>query len=264
MQNQSDSWSSGYAYERFMGRWSTLLARKFLEWLAISPGSRWLDVGCGTGTLTQLILKTYQPKQVVSIDSSSEFISYAKKSITHPHVRFQVGLAQSLELQPNSMDVIVSGLVLNFVPQPETAIAEMKRVTKPGGTIGIFLWDYAGGMEMLRYFWDAAIKLDVKAKALDEGIRFPLCQEGRLEKLVEETHLKQVESIPIEAITVFQDFDDYWKPFLGNVGPAPGYCMNLSSKDRHQLENKLRDTLPMDEDGSISLIARAWAVKGIA
>ena len=264
MQNQNDSWSSGNPYERFMGRWSTLIVRKFLDWLAISPGSSWLDVGCGTGSLTKLILDTWQPKEVIAIDSSIEFISYVQQTITNPIVHFQVGLAQSLELDSNSMDAIVSGLMLNFVPQPETAITEMIRVAKPGGTIGIFLWDYADGMEMLRYFWDAAVELDSRAKEYDEGIRFPLCQEGQLASLVQETGLKQVNATPIEVTTEFQNFDDYWNPFLGMVGPAPSYNMSLSQKDRQKLENKLREKLPIEENGSISLMARAWAVKGTA
>ena len=260
----NDSWASGIAYEKFMGRWSILIAQKFLNWLAIFPACSWLDVGCGTGSLTKLILETYQPKEIISIDSSSDLISYAQRSITNPSVHFKVGLAQSLELDSNSIDATVSGLVLNFVPQPKEAIVEMLRVTKPGGRIGIFLWDYAEGMQMLRYFWDAAVELNNNANQLDEGIRFPLCQKGQLESLIREVGLKQVESITIEVETVFQNFDDYWQPFLGSVGPAPSYTMSLNEKDRQRLEDRLRNALPIDDSGSISLIARAWAVKGTA
>jgi len=260
----NDSWLSGIAYEKFMGRWSTLVAQEFLNWLAIPPGRSWLDIGCGTGSLTKLILQTYQPKEIVAIDSSSDFISYTQRSITNPSVHFKVGLAQSLELASNSVDVVVSGLVLNFVPQPKDAISEMLRVTIPDGKVGIFLWDYAEGMQMLRYFWDAAIELDNKANEFDEGIRFPLCQKGQLESLVREVGLKQVEAAPIEVKTVFQNFDDYWQPLLGNVGPAPSYTMSLNQKDRQKLEDKLRKSLPVDNNGSISLMARAWAVKGTA
>jgi len=162
------------------------------------------------------------------------------------------------------MDTIVSGLVLNFVPQPKAAMAEMLRVLKPGGKIGIFVWDYARGMQMLRYFWDAAVKLDSTANKFDEGIRFPLCQEGQLESLIQASGFKQVEATVIEVKTIFQDFDDYWQPFLGNVGPAPSYTMSLSQKDRQRLEDKLRKSLPIDQNGSISLTARAWAIKGTA
>jgi SAM-dependent methyltransferase len=260
----NDSWLGGNPYERFMGRWSVLTAQIFLSWLAVPPARSWLDVGCGTGSITNLILEMIRPKEIVAIDSSSEFISYAQKTITNPTVRFKVGLAQSLELSSNTIDAAVSGLVLNFVPQPEVAISEMLRVTKPGGKIGIFLWDYADGMEMLRIFWDAAAALDNRAKELDEGTRFPLCQEGQLESLALEVGLKQVEARPIEVATVFQNFDDYWLPFLGNVGPAAGYAMSLKQEDRQKLEDKLRDSLPIDDDGTISLKARAWAVKGTA
>ena len=179
-------------------------------------------------------------------------------------MHFKVGLAQSLELDSNSMDAVVSGLVLNFVPQPKDAVLEMLRVTKPGGNIGIFLWDYADGMQMLRYFWDAAVELDHNAREHDEGISFPICREGQLESLIREVGLKQVEATAIEIKTVFQNFDDYWQPFLGKVGPAPSYVMSMNQKDRQKLEDKLRNSLPIDDDGSISLIARAWAVKGTA
>jgi len=260
----SETWSSGDAYERFMGRWSALIANRFLDWLAVSPGSSWLDVGSGTGSLTKLILETCQPRSVIGIDSSSEFISHAKHAVVDPIVRFQVGDAQALELETGSVDVVVSGIMLNFVARPETALREMIRVVKPGGSIGIFVWDYARGMEMLRYFWDAAVQLDENAKEYDEGLKFPLCQEGQLETLVEEMGLKQVEAIPIEIMTKFENFRDYWMPFLGKVGPAPSYTQRLSREDRQKLESKIGEALPIEEDGSISLRARAWAVKGTA
>lgn len=259
----TDPWQSGIAYERFMGRWSALVAQKFLSWLAIPPARSWLDVGCGTGSLTRLILESHQPKEIISIDPSSDFISHAQRSITDPCVHFKVGMAQSLELDAHSMDAVVSGLVLNFVPQPKAAILELLRVTKPGGRIGIFVWDYAEGMQMLRYFWDAAVELDPKAEEFDEGNRFPICREGQLEYLMREAGFKQVEAAPIEVKTVFQNFDDYWQPFLGNVGPAPGYTVSLDQKDRQKLEDKLRKSLPIDDNGAISMMARAWAVKGI-
>lgn len=261
---RDDSWQSGIAYEKFMGRWSTLVSQEFLSWFAVPPAHSWLDVGCGAGSLTKIILETLQPNEIISIDSSSEFISHVQRSITNPSVYFTVCLAQSLGFESNSIDAVVSGLVLNFVPQPTVAISEMLRVTKPGGKIGIFLWDYAEGMQMLRYFWDAAVKLDNNANKFDEGLRFPLCQEGQLESLAREAGLKQIEATAIEVKTIFQNFDDYWQPFLGNVGPAPSYAMSLDRKDRQKLEDELRKSLPIDHNGSISLTTRAWAVKGTA
>jgi len=262
VQNKNDSWSSGEQYEKFMGRWSNLVAEIFLNWLAVPPECTWLDVGCGTGALTKLILQTCRPKKIISIDSSNEFITHAQNSIADPVVSFQVGNAEALELESNSIDAVVSGIMLNFIPQPEKAVAEMMRVTKPGGTIGIFLWDYSDGMQMLRYFWDAVVELDNKAKEYDEGIRFPLCKEGKLEALVKKSGMKKVEAMSIEVTTKFKNFDDYWLPFLGNVGPAPSYVMSLEENDRQKLKNKLLETLPIEKDGTMTLTARAWAVKG--
>jgi SAM-dependent methyltransferase len=262
--DMKEYWLSATSYERFMGRWSILVAQKFLSWLSIAPARLWLDVGCGTGSLTKCILESHQPKEITSIDSSGEFISYAQHSITDPSVHFRVGLAQSLELDSNSIDVVVSGLVLHYVPQPKVAVLEMLRVTRPDGKIGLFLWDYAYGMQMLRYFWDAAVELDNNAREHDGGVRFPICGEGQLESLVREVGLKQVEATAIEINTVFQNFDDYWQPFLSKVSSAPNYVMSMNPEERHKLEDKLHESLPIDEDGSISLTAKAWAVKGTA
>ena len=260
----SDSWASGNTYERFMGRWSTLIARGFLEWLAAPSNCRWLDVGCGTGSLTRQILEFNQPMQISAVDSSADFISHARQAITDPSVRFEVGDASALNLDDNMVDVVVSGLMLNFVPKPRQAIREMLRVARPGGSIGIFLWDYAGGMEMLRYFWDAAVDLDPTAEQFDEGIRFPLCGKGQLDSLAREAGLEQIEATAIEVPTVFQNFDDYWSPFLGKVGPAPSYAMSLDERERQMLRKQLRQSLPIDENASIPLTARAWGVKGLA
>lgn len=257
----NDSWSSGNPYEMFMGRWSTLVAAEFLSWMAVPAKQSWLDLGCGTGSLSKLILEDYAPAEVIGADASSEFIAHAQQRITDPRAHFLVSDARSLELDANSVDALVSGLMLNFVPQPEEALADMQRVVKPEGRIGIFLWDYAEGMQMLRYFWDAAVELDADASEFDEGIRFPLCAEGQLEALVREAGLKDVEAAPIEATTVFKDFDDYWQPFLGKVGPAPAYVMSLDEENRRKLREKLRLTLPTNDDGSIELKARAWVVK---
>lgn len=245
-----------------MGRWSILLAYKFLKWFDIPPGLTWLDVGCGTCSLTKVILDLYQPKKIIALDASGDYLSQAQRTINNPVVHFKIGLAQSLEIESGSVDCVVSGLALNFVPEPELAVNEMLRVTRPGGRIGIYIWDYEKGMQMLRYFWDAAVQLKDTAKEFDEAIRFQISREGNLEALVRAAGLKLVEAAPIEINTVFKDFDDYWQPFLGNVGPASKYTMSLDEYDRKKLEEKLRGSLPVDNDGLISLTAKAWAIKG--
>lgn len=257
-----DVWASGDLYEPYVGRWSRLVAKEFLEWIAMPQGVEWLDVGCGTGALTQTISALSAPKSVIGIDGSPGYVEYAKERTDVSSVRFDVGDAQSLPLDDESRDAAVSGLVLNFVPEPAGAVGEMTRVVRPGGTVGGYVWDYAGKMELMRYFWDAAVALQPAARELDEGRRFPICHPTPLADLFEQAGLLDVESRPIDVPTVFRDFDDYWSPFLGGQGPAPSYAMSLTDERREALQERVRSALPIAGDGSISLIARAWAVRG--
>jgi len=255
------NWSNGTAYNAFMGRWSLLVAQQFLAWLDVPPGQRWLDVGCGSGTLSRLILEAYQPQQVTGVDSSAGFVAYARQTIDHPAAQFQVADAQALQLDDGSVDAAVSGLVLNFVPQPVQALREMERVTRRGGWMGAFVWDYAGGMQFLRIFWDAAIQQDPAAAQYDEGPLFAICQPGGLETAARQAGLQQVEGRAITVETRFRDFDDFWQPFFGGVGVGPRYVMGLSGEKREELCQILRRRLPIAADGSIPLTARAWAVR---
>jgi hypothetical protein len=159
---------------------------------------------------------------------------------------------------------VVSGLVLNFVPQPRGAVIDMARVARAGGAVAAYVWDYAEKMELMRYFWDAAVALDQSALELDEGRRFAICQPSPLTELFKDAGLQQVEVCPIDIPTAFRDFDDYWSPFLGGQGPAPGYAMSLSEERRGALRERIRSNLPTANDGSIPLVARAWAVRGRA
>jgi len=257
-----DTWADGSAYEPYVGRWSRLVARNFLEWLAVPPDSRWLDVGCGTGALTETILASMKPTKVVGIDPAEGYIAYAQAHITDPRARFKVGRAESLPETDASFDATVSGLVLNFVPDPQKAVAEMARATRPGGRVGLYVWDYVDKMELMRYFWDAAVALNPAAADLDEGRRFPICQPKPLQLTLQQAGLNNIETRAIDVPTVFRNFDDYWSPFLGGQAPAPGYAMSLSEENRSRLRDTIRERLPIEPDGSIHLIARAWAVKG--
>ena len=262
MKEPHDPWDSGDPYELFMGRWSKLIAHKFLAWLDIPEDRYWLDVGCGTGALSKAILTSCQPKGILGIDSSSEFINHNQQTNSDSRLHFDIGMAQSIPANSSQFDVAVSGLVLNFVSEPEKAVGEMLRVTRPGGVISVYVWDYADGMQMLRTFWDAAIALDAGASKLDEAVRFPLCQPDALEKLFLDSRLHKVTLKPVEVQTVFSSFEDYWQPFLGGVGPAPGYIKDLNDSQRSALKERLRSSLPISKDGSISLLARAWAIRG--
>jgi SAM-dependent methyltransferase len=257
---QHDVWTAGDSYEPFVGRWSRRVAREFIEWLALAPNARWLDVGCGTGALTQTILATAAPREVLGIDPSEGFIAHARRHTLDSRAKFQVGDAQALPVANSSFDAAVAGLVLNFVPDPARAAAEMCRAVRVGGTIAAY---YADGMQLLRRFWDAAIALDPAACELDEGRRFPLCRREALRSLLNDIGLERTEVQAIDVPTVFKNFDDYWSPFLGGQGPAPGYCVSLSDDRRARLRNHLQATLPVASDGTIHLKARAFAVRGV-
>jgi SAM-dependent methyltransferase len=256
-------WGSGNAYEPYVGRWSRPVAREFLAWLAVPSGGRWLDVGCGTGALSETILSMASPDEIVGIDPSPEFIGFARDRVKDTRVRFDIGDAQALQADSATFDAAVAGLVLNFVPEPGKAVAEMARVTRPGGTVSAYVWDYAEGMQMMRHFWDAAGALDPEARELDEGRRFPLCRPEPLADLFRSTGLEDVEVRSIDVPTVFRDFDDYWSPFLGGKAPAPAYAMSLSEGRRAKLRERIRATLPTNAKGEHHLTARAWAVRGV-
>jgi len=257
-----DNWANGDMYGQYIGRWSRLVAREFLNWLAVPAGGQWLDVGCGTGALSQTILQLAEPAQIKGIDRSEGFVNSAKERVQDNRVRFEVGDAEALTDAPKMFDAVVSGLVLNFIPHPERALAEMTRVTRPGGVTAVYVWDYAEGMQLIRHFFDAAIELEPNAVEHDEGPRFPICRPDGLLQLFEASGLRNVEVHPIEVPTVFRDFDDYWSPFLAGQGPAPSYAMSLSEERRTLLRERIRTSLPYESDGSISLIARAWAARG--
>jgi SAM-dependent methyltransferase len=255
-------WASGDAYEPYVGRWSRPVATDFLRWLGVVHGGRWIDVGCGTGAVTGAVLALGVPELVVGVDPSEAYVRYARAHVTDPRARFGVGTATALPFGDGTADAVVSGLVLNFVPGPERAAAELARVTRPGGTVGAYVWDYADGMQLMRHFWDAAGALDPRARALDEGVRFALCRPEPLHALFTGAGLHDVEVQPIDVPTRFRDFDDYWTPFLGGQAPAPAYAMSLDEDRRAALREYIRARLPVADDGSISLIARAWAVRG--
>jgi SAM-dependent methyltransferase len=259
-----DLWAAGDAYEAYVGRWSRRVAVAFIAWLAAPAGGRWLDVGCGTGALSTAVLAAAEPARVVGVDPSVGFLSTAAGRIDDPRVAFVAGDARALPVRAGDFDAVVSALSLNFVPDPARAAAEVARAVRPGGIAAAYVWDYAEGMAFMRHFWDVAGTLDRAVADLDEALRFALCRPEPLRRLWTEASLHAVEVRPIEIPTVFTDFDDYWSPFLGGQGPAPGYVMSLPDEGRTALREALREHLPTEPDGSIRLTARAWAVRGTA
>lgn len=253
-------WAKGDAYEAYVGRWSRLVAAEFVRWLGVPAGRRWLDVGCGTGALTATVLAGAEPSEIVGVDPSEGFLATARIRVDDPKATFSTGDARSLPVPDQRFDAVVSGLALNFVPEPARAVAEFARVAAPGAVVAVYLWDYADGMQMIRQFWDAAATLD--PAAADEAQRYPLCRPQPLRDLWTGAGLDGVTVHPIEISTHFKDFDDYWTPFLGGQGPAPGYLAALPEGDRVALREVLRTRLGTGPDGSIALTARAWAVRG--
>jgi SAM-dependent methyltransferase len=257
----SDNWEQGDPYERFVGRWSRRVAPRFLSWLSLPAGLRWLDVGCGTGALCAAILDHVAPASVAGVEPSEGFLKTARQHLAGRAALYR-GSATEIPLEDASVDVVVSGLVLNFVPEPRFALTEMARVIDSRGTIAAYVWDYADKMELVRFFWDAAVEIDPDAAQSVEGIRFPLCRPEALVALFASAGLRETEVTAIDIPTPFASFEDYWQPFLGGQGPAPAYAMSLDETARARLRDRLRERLAVQADGSILLIARAWAVRG--
>jgi len=245
-----------------MGRWSRRLALQFLSWLRPPAGSHWLDVGCGSGALTDAICSNAAPASVLGCDPAEPFIEYARGMTADPRVQFAVAACGSLPVRQGGYGVTASLLALNFVPDPAAAVREMRALTTAAGTVSACVWDYADGMALLRHFWDAAVALDPAARDLDEGIRFPLCRPAALSDLFRNAGLDDVGCEPIEIATDFASFDDYWRPFLGGTGPAPSYVASLDDDRKHRLRDELRQRLAPSVSDPLRLTASAWAVRG--
>lgn len=262
--NPTGTWTSGEAYERYIGRWSRKVAEELVSWLAPRAGLAWGDVGCGTGALASTILSMCEPATVSGVDASETFVAVARRSVDDPRARFEVGEAAHLPWGSGSLDVTVSGLVLNFVADPAAMAREMARVTRAGGVVAAYVWDYGGEMEMMRRFWDAAIAVNPADAKLDQAERYPVCAPGPLTALFERAGLTSVAARAIDIGTVFASFDDYWSPFLGKSGTAPLYLAAVDEDVRQRIRELLRARLEPRADGTIRLRARAWAVRGVA
>ena len=263
-EGRHDAWRSATSYDAYMGRWSRRIAPAFLDWLAAPAGLDWLEVGCGTGALSRAILGR-APASLLAIDPSADFVAAARGDGVDTRAEFHVGDALALPADDASRDVVVSGLVLNFVPDRGRALAEMRRALRPGGRLGFYVWDYpGGGLQFLRAFWEVAAALDPDAARLTERARFPDVAPEPLTRIAREAGFAGVEHVALETETRFEDFADYWRPFTLGAGPAPGYCASLVPEARDSLRAGLEAELPRQADGAIVMTARAWAIRGRA
>ena len=260
--SKADLWGSGDAYEKYMGRWSRRIAPHFLDWLSVPADASWIDIGCGTGVLSSTILAKCSPASVIGIDSSEAFVEAARSQTSDSRFRCQQGNSEALPFEDGEFFVAVSGLVLNFVGNKNKTVAEMKRVVRPGGSVASYVWDYAGHMQIMRYFFDTAAELDSGAREFDDGVKAPICRPGPLSNLFKEAGLEDIEVQHLDIPAAFDDFEDYWMPFLGGTGSAPKYCASLAPDAQTRLREKLRGRLPTGPDGEILLAVRAWAIKG--
>jgi SAM-dependent methyltransferase len=259
---ETKMFAASAGYERFMGRWSRLLAPAYIAFAGVKNGDRVLDVGTGTGALAAAVEANMPASEIVGIDPSDEFIAYAQKNAKSNRVYFEVGDAQVLRFKDASFDSALALLVMNFIPDHNKAVAEMRRVTRAQGTVSACVWDYDSGMQMLRFFWDEVVALDPAVEPKDER-HMKLSRKGQLGNLWREAGLISIKEEPLVIDQAYSSFNDYWEPFTNGAGPGGSYVVSLSEDRRQQLETRMRKRLLGDrKDGPFSLIARAWCVRG--
>ena len=249
-------------YERFMGRWSRLLAPGYIAFAGVKNGDRVLDVGTGTGSLASAVEARMPASQIVGVDPSEGFIGYAQKNAKSNRAHYEVGDAQALKFKDASFDNTLALLVMNFVPDHNKAIVEMRRVTRPQGVVSACVWDYNEGMQMLRFFWDEAVALNPAIEPKDER-HMKLSHQGQLADLWKKAGLVNVQEKPLVIDQAYASFDDYWGPFTKGAGPGGAYVVSLPEDRRQQLEARMRKrTLGDRQDGAFTLKAKAWCVRG--
>lgn len=259
---EAKMFAASAGYERFMGRWSRLLAPRYVAFAGVKNGDRVLDVGTGTGSLAAAVEANMPASQIVGVDPSEGFIAYARSNVRSTRLHYEVGDAQALKHKDGSFDSTLALLVMNFVPDHNKAITEMRRVTRPQGIVSACVWDYDQGMQMLRFFWDEAIALDPAIEPKDER-HMKLSHQGQLGDLWKKAGLINVKEEPLVIDQAYSSFNDYWDSFMRGAGPGGAYVVSLPEDRRSQLEARMRKRLLGDRaDGPFTLKAKAWCVRG--
>jgi SAM-dependent methyltransferase len=257
--------SDGAAYERFLGRWSRLLAGPFAEFARPADHGRVLDVGCGIGSLALVLAERGAHSPVAALDIATPYIAFARSRPGAAGIGFAVGDASRLPYADSSFAAALAQLALNFVPDAGQAVREMRRVVRPDGVVAAAVWDFRGGLVFQRLFWDTAAGLDPDAGAArDRLFSGPLALPDGLPTLWRETGLAAVDCGSITIRMEYADFADYWEPLLGGQGPVGAYVEGLPPERQRLIEERVRAAfLSGAPDGPRSLTAAAWAVRGI-
>ena len=253
------------AYERLMGRWSRRLAARFIEAVGTAPGDRVLELGCGTGSLTFALAETAPFSELVAVDYADVYVQAARRLSRDPRITFEQGDATALRFADASFDRTFALLMLHLVSDPERAVGEMRRVTRPGGVVAAAVWDAEGGVVMQRIFWDTAAALDPAANALRaRSMGNPVVAAGGLRRLFSAAGLENVEERPLGIRMEPTSFADYWDPYASGEGPIGAYLGSLEITARARLEEHLRAAyLAGRADGPRSFAAIAWFCRGV-
>lgn len=251
--------ASGDDYELQMGRWSRPVGEQFIDWLSVPPGLRWLDVGCGNGAFSQVILKRAAPASVAGVDPSEGQIGYARQHAGAANVTFDVGDAQNLPFADASFDVAAMALVIAFVPDPARAVAEMKRVTRPGGWVGTYMWDMMAGASPVRPVYQALRKMGCDPS---QPPRAEASRREAMQDYWQKAGLDDVETTVIRIDVVHPDFESFWDANSRPSGPQGVVLSKMSPAEKETARACLREVLPISADGSIRYEAFANAVKG--
>jgi len=247
------------AYDRHIGRYGGALARALIEAAGLAPGDRALDVGCGPGALTSELVALLGAERVAAVDPSAPFVEACRERL--PGVRVELAAAERLPFADGAFDCALAQLVVNFMTDPPAGVRELRRVTRPGGTVAAAVWDYAGEMTILRRFWDAAVALDPSAEDRDEGRSMPFCMPAELGDLWASAGLADVRVAPVVVAAGYDGFEDLWQPLELGVAPSGAYAISLPPERRSALKRELRRRLGAG-DGPFRLTARAWVATG--
>jgi SAM-dependent methyltransferase len=260
--SQVARFTDGEGYERFMGRWSRVAGRIFLDWLSLPSELKWLDVGCGTGAFTEIIKQLSGASEIVAIDPSTAQVSYAQSRESAEGIQFQVADARSMPFANERFDVAVSALVLNFIPDRGKAVSEMRRVVRRGGTAAAYVWDFAGRRGTSQHLHSAVMELEGPGYR-PAGLNAESTTQENLKALFEAAGLTEVVTHSFEISVTHRDFDDYWDSHTKFTSPIGSHIQSMTEENRQRLRQMVKARLPIDDHGTISYSARVNAVKGL-